>query len=469
MIKFAKPHTIHTGSDCSFFNQLPMSNLININAGKSNGEAIEKVGIIAAIAAFAGTAVAWVGKWFNKKKEGENKQAAILAEKNAKIEIMREESKIKIEQLDKAHEIWEKEQDRKLQDFIEKEKVKNSTPTQGEEPFTDVAPQANNSQPVSPDIPDARFSKKRIVPTNFVVPRLISEGEIATIYGHEKIGKSYLGAQIAKDSALGGASSLFPKEGILVPKCDVFYYSAENWKDDVSTRLPDGFLDEYKYNFHLLEVDGYDVAKLMELINYQILNHSGFLPILVIIDNLSGIVDNVYSGEVDTLMSDLISLKKDADSRSLSLTIILFAHDKADKDLASAQSVGRKVSTIIRFAESEKNDDERIIEIVRSNLHKKDKFFLRFKEETKLHFEHVDKAEEESCNTKIDESEDGVSITKRPWTDVDDAKLQELVRQGLHADEIAEIMDRKEALIGRHAKSLGITITQRKPGRKPKQ
>ena len=446
-----------------------MGNLVNIDAGKSNGKSIEKVGIWASVTAVVGTAIIWIGKWFTKKKEGENKKEAIREERNAKIEVMREASRLKKEELDKEHEIWNKEQERKLQDYIEREKAKNSLSNQGNALSTEEPTQSDNSQPISPDIPDARFSKKRIVPTTFIVPRLISEGEIATIYGHEKIGKSYLGAQIAKDSALGGASSLFPKENIQVPKCDVFYYSAENWKDDVSTRLPDGFLDEYQYNFHLLEVDGYDVYKLRELINYQISSHSGSLPILVIIDNLSGIVDNVYSGDVDTLMSNLISLKKDTDSRGLSLSIILFAHDKTDKDLASAQSVGRKVSTIIRFPESEKFEDERIIEIVRSNLHKRDKFFLRFREETKLHFEHVEPEEEQSCDYQPAEFDESGITTRRPWTKEDDIKLKELVKQGLHADEIAQIMDRKEAVIGRHAKALKIEIPQRKVGRKPKQ
>lgn len=434
MIKFAKPHTINTGIDSSSFNQLPMSNLININAGKNNSEALEKVGIFAAIAAFAGTAVAWVGKWFNKKQDGINKKAAIETEKNAKLELMREEARLKQEQLDKEHEIWEKEQERKLNDFIEKEKIKNQTPSQAPEEESNGAIPQNDVQPTKPEIPDARFSRGRITPTNFLVPRLISEGEIATIYGHEKIGKSYLGAQIAKDLTIGGASTLFPKEAVLVPKCHVFYYSAENWKDNLENRLPDGFLDDYQSNFHLLEVDGYNVGKLVELIKYQITADSGSFPILIIIDNLSGIVDNVYSGEIDEFMSELISIKKDANTRGLSLTIILFAHDKADKDLASAQSVGRKVSTIIRFSESDKCETERIIEIVRSNLHQKDRFVLQFREETKLHFEHVENNVELKDNAASSDSSSGFSSKEeqqiekgreiRAWLNEDKSRTQ---------------------------------------------
>lgn len=444
--------------------------LININkvdTGKNNGQAIQKVGVIAAFSALAGTVAVWVGRWFTKKKEGENKKEAIREEKEAKLAVMREASRLKKEELDKEHEIWKDEQAQKFNEFIERERIKKQSAACETNVVNEDSPKEEVSAEDAPFIPDVRFLKTNTPPKAFLVPRLISEGEIAAIFGHEKIGKSYLGAQIAKDSTLGGFSSLFPNEAVAIPKCEVYYYAAENWKDDMSKRLPNGFIDDHD-NIKLLDVSGYSVDKLLELMKYQTKTYTGSLPLLFIIDNLSGIVDNVYSGEVDSFISELVSLRTGVKEKEVSLTIILFAHDKADKDLASAPSVGRKVSTIIRFSESDYNEDERIIEIVRSNLHKKDKIYLQFKKDTQLHLEHIEVADA-NPNDEMPKKT-GVEDTKsrREWTDEDDSKLKELVQKGLHADEIATIMKRKEAVIGRHAHDLNIVISPRKPGRKAK-
>ena len=222
-----------------------------------------------------------------------------------------------------------------------------------------------------------------------------------------------------------------------IPKCRVYYYSAENWKDDVADRLPDGFLDEY-LNFQLLEVDGYKVDELLKLLRHQLNQDQGDRPILVIIDNLSAIVDSVYSGDIDTLMTELIKIIKDTKEKDKNLTIILFAHDKADRDLASAASVGRKVSTIIRFSEDSKDKDKRHIEIVRSNLRQKASYALMFKVEQKLHLEHIEESEDDAPDVVEEETDAPKAKRDKAWWDKEMPQILKRVQSGEKQEDIAE-------------------------------
>ena len=348
------------------------------------------------------------------------------------------EAKAKKEVMDREAELKKQEHEQKLKEIELREKIRSmyhSSPASSET--------TNSTEPATDEgepevvIPDARNKRREKREVRYIVPRLISEGEIATIFGHEKIGKSYLGAQIAKDATLGGYSTLFPQDSILIPKCRVYYYSAENWKDDVADRLPDGFLDEY-LNFQLLEVDGYKVDELLKLLRHQLNQDQGDRPILVIIDNLSAIVDSVYSGDIDTLMTELIKIIKDTKEQDKNLTIILFAHDKADRDLASAASVGRKVSTIIRFSEDSKDKDKRHIEIVRSNLRQKASYALMFKVEQKLHLEHI----EESVDEATDDVKEGTDAKQpkrdKAWWDKEMPQILKRVQSGEKQEDIAE-------------------------------
>ncbi len=417
---------------------------INVNLPKDNnsGKTAETVGWIAAGATVVGGLIALGSKIFGNKTKGEeDRKTQDNAAKND-INVANAKAKAdadaKIRVMEKEAELKKQEQEQKLKDFEERERIKSkyrSSSASSETPNA-TASEADEGEP-EVVIPDARNRRREKREARYIVPRLITEGEIATIFGHEKIGKSYLGAQIAKDATLGGYSTLFPQDSILIPKCRVYYYSAENWKDDVADRLPDGFLDEY-LNFQLLEVDGYKVDELLKLFRYQLNQDQGDRPILVIIDNLSAIVDSVYSGDIDTLMTELIKIIKETKEQGKSLTIILFAHDKADRDLASAASVGRKVSTIIRFSEDSKDKDKRHIEIVRSNIHpNKVSYALMFKVEQTLHLEHVEEVEEDVKDDVVENTDAPRPKRDKAWWDKQMPKILKRVQAGEKQGDIA--------------------------------
>lgn len=417
---------------------------INVNLPKNSGsgKTAETVGWIAGGAAVLGALIGLGSKIFGNKTKGEeDRKTQDNAAKND-IEVANAKAKAeadaKIRVMEKEAELKRQEETQKLKDFEERERIKSkyrSSSASSETPNqTETATDEGEPEVV---IPDARNKRREKRDVRYIVPRLISEGEIATIFGHEKIGKSYLGAQIAKDATLGGYSTLFTQDSIQIPKCRVYYYSAENWKDDVADRLPDGFLDEY-LNFQLLEVDGYKVDELLKLLRHQLNQDQGDRPILVIIDNLSAIVDSVYSGDIDTLMTELIKIIKDTKEKDKNLTIILFAHDKADRDLASAASVGRKVSTIIRFSEDSKDKDKRHIEIVRSNLRQKASYALMFKVEQKLHLEHIEESEDDAPDVVEEETDAPKAKRDKAWWDKEMPQILKRVQSGEKQEDIAE-------------------------------
>lgn len=363
--------------------------------------------------------------YFKERQKRKTKEKELKDEANAKISV-----------LDKEAELKKQEHEQKLEEIRLRADLRSSSSnTASSTPEEPNEPTKPEEEPEI-NIPDARNRRREKREVRYIVPRLISEGEIATIFGHEKIGKSYLGAQIAKDATLGGYSTLFTQDSIQIPKCRVYYYSAENWKDDVADRLPDGFLDEH-LNFQLLEVDGYKVDELLQLLRHQLNQDQGDRPILVIIDNLSAIVDSVYSGDIDTLMTELIKIIKDTKEQDKNLTIILFAHDKADRDLASAASVGRKVSTIIRFSEDSKDKDKRHIEIVRSNLRQKASYALLFKVEQKLHLEHIEESEDETTDDVKEGTEAKQPKRDKAWWEKEMPKIIKRVQAGEKQGDIA--------------------------------
>ena len=421
---------------------------INVNLPKDNnsGKTAETVGWIAAGATVVAGLIALGSKVFGNKTKGkEDRKTQDNAAKND-INVANAKAKAdadaKIRVMEKEAELKEQERKQKLKDFEERERIKNMYRSSS----TSSVSQEENGKDEQGDgdeieIPDARNIKAKARDKRYILPNMIFEGEIATIYGHEKIGKSFVGAQIAKDATMGGTSSLFPKDPISIPKCRVYYYSAENWKDNMADRLPDGFLDDHD-NFQLLVVDGYKVGNLLKLLRHQLNADRGSLPILVIIDNISAIVDNVYSGEIDTLMSELILIWKEMEAQEKSLTIILFAHDKADKDLASAASVGRKGSTIIRFSVDSNKDYLRTIQVANTNKgHKRIPYTLHFVEEMKLHLEYVEDIEEPTVS--------GDKLEK-PSEKSKKEQVIELAKKGLKPADIAKELNMTPQAVNYH-------------------
>ena len=381
----------------------------------------------------------------SKRKAKADKEVSDKETDNA-IRLAKEkaaaESAAKIAEMEKEAELKKQEQEQKLKDFEEREKIKSKYRSSS---ASSVSQEENEKDEQGDgdeiEIPDARNIKAKAKDKRYILPNMIFEGEIATIYGHEKIGKSFVGAQIAKDATMGGTSSLFPKDPISIPKCRVYYYSAENWKDNMADRLPDGFLDDHD-NFQLLVVDGYKVGNLLKLLRHQLNTDRGSLPILVIIDNISAIVDNVYSGEIDTLMSELILIWKEMEAQEKSLTIILFAHDKADKDLASAASVGRKGSTIIRFSVDSNKDYLRTLQVADTNKgHKRIPYTLRFVEEKKLHLEFFEDKDEPSTSG---------SDSEKPSEQSKKEQVIELAKKGLKPADIAQQLGISLQLVNYH-------------------
>lgn len=293
-----------------------------------------------------------------------------------------------------------------------------------------------------PNIPNARDLKtdNDHDPKPFIVPNFIQDDEFVAIFGQEKIGKTYLALQIGRDAATGGKSSLFPEENCDLAKYNVLYYASEGYRDEIWTRLPKGFLEENE-NFNLFPADHYSVYELMSHINDRLENAPEGIHSLVIIDNLSSFANNVYSGQVDYLIAALHKTKTDIKIKGSTLTVILFAHEKADgSNISSSAVVRQRVSTMIRFAGVSGKEGCRSLAITQSNPHRKNEFILKTVEtkDQPLSFEHREQIQEENEHPGADEEGNNSSKRDKAWWDAEMPLILERIKAGEKQQEIAE-------------------------------
>lgn len=331
------------------------SNTVN-NNGKNWIDAFKLIiKLLAALGTFL-TGLALIRK---PKAEAEaNKQ-----KNDDNLEYHRDKSKIDIDAYEKKKKI--------------DQKLRNNVPLYSngqDEPDSSV-----KDAPI-PNIPNARnFAKMGESDKSkpFIVPNFIQDDEFVAIFGQEKIGKTYLALQIGRDAATGGKSSIFPEDPSSLVKYNVFYYASEGFRDEIWNRLPERFLDE-NLNFNLFNADHFSVYELMSHINDQVKKAPKEMHTLLIIDNLSSFANNVYSGQVDYLMAELQRTKTEFKTNGASLTVILFAHEKADgSNISSSAVVRQRVSTMIRFAEVSGKEGCRSLAITQSNIHRKNEFTLK--------------------------------------------------------------------------------------------
>lgn len=301
---------------------------------------------------------------------------------------------------------------------------------------------ANRKDTPVPNIPNARDLKTNNdhEPKPFIVPGFIQDDEFGAIFGQEKIGKTYLALQIARDAATGGKSSLFPEENCDLAKYNVLYYASEGYRDEIWTRLPKSFLEE-NVNFNLFPADHYNVYDLMSHINDQVKKVPKEMHTLLIIDNLSSFANNVYSGQVDYLMAELHKTKTEIKMNGSSLTVILFAHEKADgSNISSSAVVRQRVSTMIRFAEVSGKEGYRSLAITQSNLHRKNEFILKTVEieGQPLTFEHHEPIQEEDELPGAEEEGEKNCKRDKAWWDAEMPHILEQIKAGKKQQEIAE-------------------------------
>lgn len=293
-----------------------------------------------------------------------------------------------------------------------------------------------------PNIPNARDLKSDNDhdPKPFIVPNLIQDDEFVAIFGQEKIGKTYLALQMARDAATGGKSSLFPEENCDLAKYNVLYYASEGYRDEIWTRLPEGFLDENE-NFNLFPADHYSVYELVSHIKDQLEKAPVGIRSQVYIDNLSSFANNVYSGQVDYLIAALHKMKTDIKIKGSTLTVILFAHEKADgSNISSSAVVRQRVSTMIRFAEVSGKEGCRSLAITQSNIHRKNEFILKTVEieGQPLTFEHHEQIQEEDVLPEVEEEGRNNNKRDKAWWDAEMPHILEQIKAGKKQQEIAE-------------------------------
>ena len=218
-------------------------------------------------------------------------------------------------------------------------------------------------------------------PSITLIPNLIRSYENTIIYGETKIGKTFLGVQLAADLAKGGVSTLFPDEDFTIAPQKVIYYNYEQDLDAIQEKFKD-------LPFKLDNLEMIDQVVCREKLNTAalLLNditlRIGLCPVgtslVVFIDNLNRVVDNANAKKQVNFLTDeleyLISLAK---QKNCSLSNIILAHTNKSGELEGAGSLAQRAKCVIAFEEID--EEHRQLTVVQSNsFHSKKPFILKW-------------------------------------------------------------------------------------------
>ena len=202
-----------------------------------------------------------------------------------------------------------------------------------------------------------------------LVPNLIRSDQNTIIYGDTKIGKTFLGVQLASDLAQGGSSSLFPDEHINVMPHSVVYYNYEQDSEDILENFKE--LPYSLPGLYMIDqsVCGSKINNLTLLMNDIRLRIDSFHPgtaIAIFLDNLNRIVDNANAKrEVNQLIGKLEELRIYAKQKDCSLSVIILAHTNKEGAFQGASALLEKAKAIIHFEKI--NDDLRRLRLIKTN------------------------------------------------------------------------------------------------------
>ncbi len=202
-----------------------------------------------------------------------------------------------------------------------------------------------------------------------LVPNLIRSEQNTIIFGDTKIGKTFLGVQLASDLAKGGSSSLFPDEHINVIPHSVVYYNYEQDSEDILENfkdLPYKLQGLYMIDQSVCLSKLNDLSLLMNDIRLQIESFHPGASIAIFLDNLNRIVDNSNAKrEVNQLISELEELRTYAKEKDCSLSVIILAHTNKEGAFQGASALLEKAKAVIQFEKI--NDDLRRLRLIRTN------------------------------------------------------------------------------------------------------
>ena len=318
---------------------------------KQPGKAIKTGGIILAVAGtiYGGKkAIDGISSYFKNRraqKERKDKTEELVKREKAKTEESIKREKAKTEEIMKRASVKNTS------------KVELSLSKQGENLPLDAAksvkelPKADNVSRVT------------------LVPNLIRSGQNTIIFGDTKIGKTFLGVQLASDLAQGGSSSLFPDEHINVIPHSVLYYNYEQDSEDIFENfkeLPYKLQGLYMIDQAVCLSKLNNLSLLMNDIKLQIESFHPGTSIAVFLDNLNRIVDNSNAKrEVNQLISELEKLLTYAKQKECNLSVIILAHTNKEGAFQGASALLEKAKAIIQFEKI--NDDLRRLRLIKTN------------------------------------------------------------------------------------------------------
>lgn len=281
------------------------------------------------------------------------------------------------------------------------------------------------------------FPKAGNVSRVTLVPNLIRSEQNTIIFGDTKIGKTFLGVQLASDLAQGGSSSLFPDEHINVMPHSVVYYNYEQDSEDILENfkeLPYKLSGLYMIDQSVCLSKVNNLSLLMNDIRLQIESFPPGTSIAIFLDNLNRIVDNSNAKkEVNQLISELEELRTYAKDKDCSFSVIILAHTNKEGAFQGASALLEKAKSVIQFEKI--NDDLRRLRLIRTNNNFRTvPYILKWTKDPKFDVSRfvLDHVENDDEGAKIETSH------KRTLEKTD-------VRCKLTNEEIKEIIKRKKA------------------------
>lgn len=196
------------------------------------------------------------------------------------------------------------------------------------------------------DTINASVSRAQSAPQrDWVVQKLIHEGEICNLQAVEKSGKSILVTQIAHDYAYGLASKIVPTSAIKGKMQEVFLYDAELCDDDMLERYKD-LNDDRVHRCQNAEFDSMD-----SFLNHIEQHISGvYSNTLVVIDNVTAICPTINAKDVKIAKRRIKKMQSTFLMKECRLTFIFVHHTKTGSDGFGRQDIAGSINWV-RFGD----------------------------------------------------------------------------------------------------------------------
>ena len=198
-------------------------------------------------------------------------------------------------------------------------------------------------------------------------------GSSMLIYCGDGMGKSFLSVQLGMDMATGRTSQIFSPDDNVVPSTpvQVFVYDAENRRDKIIERYKK-LGQEIPQNIEFIRTTFDTVEALIRDIEIRTL--PSYLPVVIIIDNLSSIMPRLSEEDARTLMTAQITINGEMEKRGLFTSFIVVGHstkgsnDKSNQNFRGTGKIGDLTEVRITLQKTRYGDDV-VMMIVEKNRH----------------------------------------------------------------------------------------------------